>query len=127
MGSIPNHLGSIGIHPKFVPSQTPTIHPYGFGRHFFSSVPKTNLISNIHKTRYKTTTLLPTPLPYAFKDTRTYQQDFMNLRVYNATYSDIHIFSVFEQATELLILPLFSISLLVIGSCCVDKFVCPYK
>ena len=30
----------IGIHPKFVPSQTPTNHPYSFLNHLVNSVPK---------------------------------------------------------------------------------------
>ena len=30
LGSIPNQLGSIWFHPKAMPSQTPTNHPYGF-------------------------------------------------------------------------------------------------
>ena len=30
----------IGIHPKFMPSQTPTNHPYSFLNHLVNSVPK---------------------------------------------------------------------------------------
>ena len=30
----------VGIHPKFVPSQTPTNHPYSFLNHIVNSVPK---------------------------------------------------------------------------------------
>ena len=51
LGSIPNNLGSVGIHPTFVPCQTPAIHP--FFRHYFSSVPKRNLVSNIQNQKYK--------------------------------------------------------------------------
>ena len=35
---------SVGIHPNFMPSQTPTIHPYGFVWHINCSVPKRNVL-----------------------------------------------------------------------------------
>ena len=40
LGSIPNQLGSICFHPKSMPSQTPTNHPYGFFWNINSSAPK---------------------------------------------------------------------------------------
>ena len=42
LGSIPNQLGSIWFHPKAMPSQTPTNHPYGFFWNINNSVPKRN-------------------------------------------------------------------------------------
>ena len=40
LGSIPNQLGSIWFHPKAMPSQTPTNHPYGFFWNINTSAPK---------------------------------------------------------------------------------------
>ena len=38
---------SFGIHPNLLPSQTPTIHPYGFVCYIISSVPKRIFWMNI--------------------------------------------------------------------------------